>query len=245
MTDVIYVGSSAGASIQTAEIDNLAVTTAKIANDAVTYAKMQNISNTDRLLGRDTAAAGDTEEISLSTGLEFTGTGGVRVAAAYRPIEFVQTITVAGAAAAAFDFTSLSGDYIYYLDLDILNAIAAGKDLHCYINNDTTATNYYCEVQAAALAVVSAANVNEPRIGGLNSSDYNYTKVKILRNNGGYPVAIAESARGSSTGLQLFGACVLKTGTVAGITQITVKAHDASSAFAIGSTANLYRQARE
>ena len=50
-----------------------------IGADKVTYAKMQNVSATDRLLGRDTAAAGDVEEIPLSTGLEFTGGPGVRV----------------------------------------------------------------------------------------------------------------------------------------------------------------------
>src|SRR3990167_6358817 len=43
-----------------------------IAADAVTYAKMQNVTS-DRLLGRDTAGAGDTEEISVDTSLEFTG----------------------------------------------------------------------------------------------------------------------------------------------------------------------------
>ena len=35
-----------------------------IANDAVTYAKMQNVSATDRILGRDTTGAGDIEEIT-------------------------------------------------------------------------------------------------------------------------------------------------------------------------------------
>lgn len=33
-------------------------------NDAITYAKMQNVSATDRLLGRDTAGAGDVEELT-------------------------------------------------------------------------------------------------------------------------------------------------------------------------------------
>lgn len=37
-----------------------------IANDAVTYAKMQNLSATDRLLGRFSAGAGDVEEISCT-----------------------------------------------------------------------------------------------------------------------------------------------------------------------------------
>ena len=35
-----------------------------IANDAVTYAKMQNVSATDRILGRDTSGAGIVEEIT-------------------------------------------------------------------------------------------------------------------------------------------------------------------------------------
>lgn len=39
------------------------VTTAKLANDAVTYAKLQNVSATDRLLGRSSAGSGDVEEI--------------------------------------------------------------------------------------------------------------------------------------------------------------------------------------
>jgi hypothetical protein len=45
-----------------------------IANSAVTYAKMQNVT-TDRLLGRDTAGSGVVEELSVSGGIEFTGTG--------------------------------------------------------------------------------------------------------------------------------------------------------------------------
>ncbi len=44
-----------------------------IDNDAVTYAKMQNVSATSRILGRKTAAAGDTEECTLSEVLDFIG----------------------------------------------------------------------------------------------------------------------------------------------------------------------------
>jgi len=42
------------------------VATNSIANDAVTYAKIQNVSATDRLLGRSTAGAGDIEEITCT-----------------------------------------------------------------------------------------------------------------------------------------------------------------------------------
>lgn len=39
---------------------------ATIANDAVTYAKMQNVSATDRILGRQSSGAGDVEEITCT-----------------------------------------------------------------------------------------------------------------------------------------------------------------------------------
>jgi hypothetical protein len=46
-----------------------------IDNDAVTYAKMQNVSAASRLLGRGSASgSGDTEEISIGTGLFMSGT---------------------------------------------------------------------------------------------------------------------------------------------------------------------------
>ena len=70
------VTASAGSNSTT--IANLAVTTGKIADDAVTYAKIQNISVTDRILGRDTTGAGDIEELTVSGGLEFTGSGGIQ-----------------------------------------------------------------------------------------------------------------------------------------------------------------------
>ncbi len=51
-----------------------------IDNDVVTFAKMQNIA-TDRILGRDTAASGDIEELTVGGGIEFTGAGGIQTSA--------------------------------------------------------------------------------------------------------------------------------------------------------------------
>jgi len=49
------------------EPSDLTVTTAKITDDAVTYSKIQNVSTTDRVLGRDSSGAGVIEEISPSS----------------------------------------------------------------------------------------------------------------------------------------------------------------------------------
>lgn len=90
------VTAGPGSGSQAATIANDAVTTAKILDDNVTYAKIQNVSATDRLLGRDTAAAGNIEEISVSSGLEFTGGPGLRVTAAVRTEQIGITVDGGG-----------------------------------------------------------------------------------------------------------------------------------------------------
>lgn len=57
------------------------VGTSQITDDAVTFAKMQNITS-DRLLGRDTVSSGNTEEISLTAPLAWSGSGSIGVDAA-------------------------------------------------------------------------------------------------------------------------------------------------------------------
>jgi len=49
------------------EVTSVADGAQTIAADAVTYAKMQNVSATDKILGRATAGAGDVEEIACTT----------------------------------------------------------------------------------------------------------------------------------------------------------------------------------
>lgn len=57
-----------------ADITDLSIETAKIENDAVTYAKMQNVSAASKLLGRGDSGSGDPQEITLGTNLSITGT---------------------------------------------------------------------------------------------------------------------------------------------------------------------------
>lgn len=53
--------------VTTNHIRDTAITTAKIADDAVTYAKIQNVSATDKILGRSSTGAGNIEEITCTT----------------------------------------------------------------------------------------------------------------------------------------------------------------------------------
>lgn len=55
------------------------VTPDSIEDGAVTYPKIQNVTP-DRLLGRDTSPAGQVQELTVSGGLEFTGSGIQRAA---------------------------------------------------------------------------------------------------------------------------------------------------------------------
>lgn len=65
-------------------------TATTIANDAVTYAKIQNVT-TNKLLGRASGGAGDVEEITLGTGLAYTGTTLNVIAGAGSVTDFIFT----------------------------------------------------------------------------------------------------------------------------------------------------------
>jgi hypothetical protein len=68
-TDTITIAASSGG-ISDGDKGDITVSasgaTWTIDNDAVTYAKIQNVSATDKLLGRSTAGAGDVEEITCT-----------------------------------------------------------------------------------------------------------------------------------------------------------------------------------
>jgi hypothetical protein len=79
-------------------------TATTIANNAVSLAKMADM-NTDKLLGRDSASSGDPEEISLSTGLEWSGSGSIRITSDVATLSGTQTFT----GAKSFTFGSATG----------------------------------------------------------------------------------------------------------------------------------------
>lgn len=87
------------------------IQTGNIAADAVTFAKLQNIA-TDRLLGRDTAASGDPEELTVGGGVEFTGAGGIQRSA----------LTGDVTAAAGSGSTTIANDAVTYAKMQNVSA---------------------------------------------------------------------------------------------------------------------------
>lgn len=76
--NVLYVGDVTSNATHTGDVTGATALT--IAADAVTFAKMQNIA-TDSLIGRDTASTGDPEAITVTGGIEFSGSGSIRTSA--------------------------------------------------------------------------------------------------------------------------------------------------------------------
>jgi hypothetical protein len=122
-----FSGVPTDGSVTAAKIAGGAVITAGIANSAVTYAKVQNVSATDRVLGRSTAGAGVVEEITCtafgrsiiddadaSAARATLGLGTMATAAAssYLPLTggtVSGTFTVSVAAGATLNLTATAG----------------------------------------------------------------------------------------------------------------------------------------
>lgn len=92
--------------------DGAGTITADVINDSITYAKLQNVSATDRLLGRDTAGSGDAEELTVSGGVEFTGSGGIQRSA----------LTGDVTATAGSNSTTIANDAVTYAKFQNISA---------------------------------------------------------------------------------------------------------------------------
>lgn len=139
-----------------------------IPNDTVTYAKMQNVSATDRLLGRDTAGAGDTEELTVGGGVEFTGSGGIQRSALTGDIT----------ASAGSNTTAIAAGVIVDADVNASAAIAATKLA-------------FTPAQGIAATTVQAAI--EEAVTDLNTAITAATEGKAWKD----PVRVATTANGT------------------------------------------------
>jgi len=143
-----------------------------IDNDAVTYAKIQNVSATDRLLGRSTAGAGDIEEIAC------TAAGRAILddadAAAQRTTLGAEALTsIARGSGAAVSIASTSVVNM----ASATNTLAAGDTLSFYLagyvlNNSGATRTYTVRITIGAttfdLVVSPTYATSASRVGWLN-----------------------------------------------------------------------------
>ena len=181
--------------------------TAGLVDDAVTFAKMLNIT-TDRLIGRDTAATGDPEEISVGGGLEFTGTSGIQRSA----------LTGDVTASAGSNTTTVANDAITNAKLaNMATATFKGRTTSGTGDpEDLTAT------QATALLNVMVGDSGSGGTKGLVPAPVTGDATKFLRGDGTFVaipgggdalVANPLSQFASTTSAQLAGVISDETGT--------------------------------
>lgn len=185
---------------------------ATIANDAVTYAKMQNVSATNRIMGRITASAGDMEELTAAnvktilglaqadiTGLttasspQFTAielgnasdTTLARVSAGVVSIEGVNILTTAtGAQLAAANTFSLAQL------ITVTSAGAATTPLEIRNNSATANTEVIFEMRPASAAARTA------RIAAKNDGSNGISMIFRPSNGGSFTDAMILTANG-------------------------------------------------
>ncbi len=193
---------TATAGSNTTVIANDAITTVKILNNNVTVAKMQQIT-TDSLLGRDTAATGNVEVITLDTTLAMNGS------------------QVLGRAAISGDITIAAASNTA--------AITAGVIVNADINASAAIDLSKLATQAALSAVINATNGSAVPTAVAGTADQ-VLRVNTAGTSLGFgTIATAGIADGSITmaklanlaGISVIGRSANTTGVPAAITATT------------------------
>lgn len=120
--------------------------TAGLVNDAVTYAKMQNVSATDKLLGRSTAGSGDVEEITCTSfARSILDDANEAIFKATVNLEIGVDVQAYDAALTSLSGLSLAqGDLLYATAADTLARLAKGTASQVLrMNSGATAPEWY------------------------------------------------------------------------------------------------------
>jgi hypothetical protein len=156
--------SLSSSSIDSFYLANNAVSNSKILNNAVTFAKMQNI-NGNRLLGNWTGSVGAIEEISLASGLKFTGS----TLDSYwgTPYNFGNSLS-ANSTVASTSFNSIISVNLLpgtYIVTAMIQGIADNANFIMYARLDSTFTG---ELARASTTVPASGVAGEYNNGFLN-----------------------------------------------------------------------------
>lgn len=170
----------------------------------------------------------------MASNIVATQINGEDITKGFNPI--LAQYEVTGSAVTSIDFSGLDINAhggSYEIEIRWYSPVASTSFLFCFINNDTTSTNYYSVVdQADGTSQVTARNNN----AGVSYSDgIAYHMVKgIIGISNGYAFAITENANGVGSAIKSRDYRMSKIASVANITQLTFVTGVASN-FGVGS----------
>ena len=134
--------------IGASELADGAVDTNAVSNDAITYAKIQNVSATNRILGRDSSGAGNIEEISPSSlrSMINVADGATNTS---NPNNATITLSAGSGLDGGGNFTtdqSSNETISFSIEADLRDGIThIGRDTNDYINIGTTHHSFYLD----------------------------------------------------------------------------------------------------
>lgn len=148
---------------------------------------------------------------------------------------------VTGSAVTSINFTGLdiNTHKSYRIEVEAKNATATPTIVSMFVNNDTVATNYYCQYLVAGGTAVAGARANSANIFTKEAS----AKTNVIGNVSlvdGYMYSIFNSAKRDPSSIEIQNYSMAKTATVTNITQLTFTSSVANS-IAVGSRIRIYR----
>ena len=161
----------------------------------------------------------------------------------YGPYELLAESEVTGSAVTSIDFTGLTLDSDDELILvsDIVNDSGSTSAYSLYVNNDTTATNYYVQSLYSTSTTNTAARTNNSVYATVETSDKLLAETILKLTASSYFIYQSNIVRRyGASDVSLQDIYCTKTATISSITQLTVSASVASS-IGIGSKFWLFK----
>mgnify|MGYP001578255512 CR=1 FL=1 len=150
-----------------------------------------------------------------------------------------ETTLVAQATTITFTGLDINTDQEYFIVVNWLNSAAGNTTLSMYVNNDTTATNYYCEEGFDSGAGRTVANINDARVAGITNAGAVSGIGVLFRDVTGNPRASFNTTELATTLVRNYSYAMVKTATVANITQLDFTA-SAANGLDVGTRITIY-----
>lgn len=149
---------------------------------------------------------------------------------------------VTGSAVTSIDFSGLdiNTHKSYRVEMELINATGTSSQIYCFVNGNTTLSNYNRQYYGADGVSTSAARANDARICDINLSMHTKAVASISIVNSKAMIISDAVLANNSTTAAAFSYNVFGLSTITNITQLTFTSLVAS-AIGVGSKIRIYR----